>query len=160
MMRHRPLRLYSFIAVLLCLVSGLALAGLFDKSKKQSISQVKAEAKLSGFSSVLTGPAKKDFRFNALKLWLNNEGDWIIEGQVRHIGLQCASYEIGVRFGAGDPGCTNVEWLMEPLYVTNKRQCNNSVVQHTGGEQGSFIKQDFARVSCAERFIRCRGVCN
>ena len=99
-------------------------------------------------------------RFGDLQAWLNADGDWLIEGKVRHNGLQCATYEVGIRFGAGDPGCTNVQWLMNTEYVTQIEQCNNSTVQHSGGAREHFIKNDYVRVSCAERFIRCRGNCN
>lgn len=154
------LRSISLVSILLCLISGVSYAVLFDKSKKQTISQARAEARESGFATLGAGPQRKNFRFADVSLWLNNDGDWQIEGKIPHRGLQCATYELGVRFGAGDPGCTNVEWLMEEQYVTTQQQCNNSVVQHTGGDLGSFIKTDYARVSCAERYIRCRGVCN
>jgi hypothetical protein len=161
-MHTKPARI-PLVVLALCIilaVTGLASAGLLDKSKNQTIRHNRAEARISGITSVLTGPERKDFRFGDMTAWLNSDGDFLVKGKVRHSGLQCATYEVGIRFGAGDPGCTNVHWLMDTDYVTQIQQCNNSTVQHTGGESGYFIKNDYKQVSCAERFIRCRGNCN
>jgi hypothetical protein len=144
-------------------VSGLVYADLFGggKSSTQKVSRAMSPAKSDAMSALSTGGGvrKINFRFGNMKAWLNSDGDWNIHGRVNHTGLLCATYEVGLRFGAGDPGCTNVKWLSEVSYVTNQRQCNSATTTHTGGDFGSYIKADFDKVTCAERVIRCNGKC-
>jgi hypothetical protein len=64
---------------------------------------------------------------------------------------------VGVRFGAGKPGCSDVTWLTDVIYVTEQTQCNNASQQHTGGDINFSLGKDFVRVTCAERVISCRG---
>jgi hypothetical protein len=109
-------------------------------------------------------PERLDFTFGDVKAgeftaWLRNKGGWYLEGWVRHTGLRCATYRVGVRFGAGKPACSDVSWLTDVIYVTEQTQCNNASKQHTGGDINFSLGKDFARVTCAERVISCRGSC-
>ncbi len=144
------------------LISRAVYADLFGggKSSTQKVSKAMSPAKSDTLAILSKGaPRKVNFNFGRMKAWLNSDGDWNIQGRVKHTGLLCATYEVGMRFGAGDPGCARVEWLSEVMYVTSQRQCNSAVSQHVGGDYGSFIKADFDRVTCAERIIRCNGGC-
>jgi hypothetical protein len=154
MMRYTGLLLVVVIGF-----SSTCYAELFGKSNTEKISTAKAPARADGLSSLGGGKQRINFRFGQISAWLNTDGDWTIEGQIHHSSLRCAHYELGLRFGAGNPGCTNVEWLMETEYVTNQRQCNSATVSHTGGLSSHYIGKDFHRITCAERSIRCRGKC-
>ncbi len=60
-----------------------------------------------------------DFRVDDSHAWINDDGDFQVSGWIKHTGLRCATYSMGVRFGVGAPGCLNVEWITEPLFVTS-----------------------------------------
>jgi hypothetical protein len=100
-----------------------------------------------------------DFRVNESTAWLNADGDFHLHGWVRHRSLLCATYKMGVRFGIGAPGCLNVEWISEPFYVTSQFQCNGARVEHDGGGGAPEIGAQIAKVTCAERVVRCSGSC-
>lgn len=105
------------------------------------------------------GPERLDFLFGDFRGWLDSTGTWNVTGDVTHRGLLCATYEVGVRFGAGAPGCNDVAWLAPVRYVTAERQCNNATLRHSGGDQQPELTRDFKRITCAERVIRCTGNC-
>lgn len=96
-----------------------------------------------------------DFGRNRGKGWLARKGELYVETWVQHRGLLCAKYEVGVRFGHGDPGCANVQWLAPAKYVTSRTQCNNAIVQHIGVDTEYVLRADFEQVTCAQRMIRC-----
>jgi len=100
-----------------------------------------------------------DFRASESTAWLNAEGDFHLHGWVQHRSLVCATYRMGIRFGVGAPACLNVEWISDPVFVTSQIQCNNARVEHTGGGAAPEIGAQIARVSCAERVVRCSGSC-
>jgi hypothetical protein len=104
-------------------------------------------------------PAKIDFDFGDFKMWARKKGGWQIEGWLHHRGLLCGTYYVAVRFGIGDPACNNVKWLDEPRYVSQRTQCNNASVLHSGGDLEFPHAAQFADVTCAERIIRCTGNC-
>jgi len=133
-----------------------------------------AEQQLETDESGITAPSRRtysldanpqinrldfDFRASESTAWLNIGGDFHLHGWVRHRSLLCATYQMGVRFGIGAPGCLNVEWISEPLYVTSQYQCNNSRVEHDGGDTAPEIGAQIAKITCAERVIRCSGSC-
>jgi len=103
---------------------------------------------------------RKDFRFGNFTGWLNRKGEWQIAGPVRHNGLLCGTYEVGMRFGVGKPDCTDVQWASEVRYVTSHSQCNGAEMQHSGSEiDGALTEEQFDAISCAERVVRCGGNC-
>lgn len=102
---------------------------------------------------------RKDFRFFGFSAWLKRGGEWHIEGPVRHNGLLCGTYEVGMRFGIGKPDCTNVEWITDTRYATSQYQCNNAEMIHTGTEIDESMSGRFDEISCAERVINCSGNC-
>lgn len=104
-------------------------------------------------------PERLDFDFGDFKGWLRYKGGWNLEGTVHHRGLRCGTYRAGLRFGAGNPGCENVQWLTEVFYATDQRQCNNASMWHSGGDINLDLRKDFGRITCAERIISCSGFC-
>jgi hypothetical protein len=100
-----------------------------------------------------------DFRTGESSAWLNRNGDFHVHGWIRHGSLLCATYSMGIRFGVGAPGCLNVEWISEPVYVTSQYQCNSARLEHDGGESLPAIGAQIAKISCAQEIIRCIGSC-
>ena len=100
-----------------------------------------------------------DFPDSESTAWLNAGGDFHLHGWVRNRSLLCATYRMGVRFGIGAPGCLNVEWISDPIFVTSQFQCNSARVEHEGGDTAPEIGARIGKVSCAERVIRCSGSC-
>ncbi len=104
-------------------------------------------------------PARLDFFFGDIRAWLLQDGNWHIEGNIRHLGALCAKYELGIQFGIGSPGCSNVQWLGSPVYVTRRTHCNNAVLEHSGGDLDYAAADAFDQINCAQRLIRCSGNC-
>jgi len=102
---------------------------------------------------------RKNFRFGEFTGWLKRDGTWHIEGPVRHNGLLCGTYEVGMRFGVGERECTNVQWISEVTFVTSQSQCNDAERPHSGTDIDESLKGQFDGVTCAERVIRCTGTC-
>ena len=104
---------------------------------------------------------RKDFDFgrNVGKAWLAERGELRIETWIQHRGLLCATYEVGIRFGRGEPACTDVDWLAPVHWLTSRRQCNNAAVQHTGVDTDEHMVAVFDQVTCAQRVVRCTGNC-
>lgn len=100
-----------------------------------------------------------DFRAGESTAWLTGDGNFHLHGWIRHRGLLCATYTMGVRFGIGAPGCLNVDWISDPVYVTSQYQCNGARVEHDGGDSMPDVGAQIAKVTCAERVIRCKGSC-
>jgi hypothetical protein len=102
---------------------------------------------------------RKNFRFGQFTGWLKRDGTWHIEGPVKHKGLLCGTYEVGMRFGVGERECTNVQWISEVTFVTSQNQCNDAERPHSGTEIDESLSGQFDTISCAERVIRCTGTC-
>jgi len=126
---------------------------------KTTYSRTQAQARPVGNVSVVVRPSQINFNFGAGQASLTPKGEWTVEARVRHNGLLCADYSVGVRFGIGRPGCSNVAWLTDVTYVTNQRQCNNATVDHSGGDVQPQLADSFTQISCAERVTRCIGLC-
>jgi len=150
---HKTLTLSTLvIALLSAAISPQASAA---EQRSQAVAQY-PKVKLDGFEL-----QRKDFRFGFAGFtgWLKRGGEWHIEGPVRHNGLFCGTYEIGMRFGIGKPECTDVQWVSGIRYVTSQNQCNNAEMPHSGSEMDEFLTSQFDAISCAERVIRCTGTC-
>jgi hypothetical protein len=102
---------------------------------------------------------RKDFRFGSYTGWLKREGEWHVEGPIRHRGRLCGTYELGMRFGVGSPDCTDVKWVSEPRFVTSQSQCNDAEMLHSGTEIDAALAKRFDAITCAERVVRCSGNC-
>jgi hypothetical protein len=106
-------------------------------------------------------PERLDFDFRAgdSHAWINHDGDFQVSGWIKHTGLLCATYRMGVRFGVGSPGCLNVVWITEPRFVTSEVQCNDARVEHIGGDTDPGFGKRLATITCGERVVRCTGNC-
>ncbi len=100
-----------------------------------------------------------DFRTGESTAWLIGNGDFHLHGWIKHRGLLCATYRMGMRFGVGAPGCLNVEWMTDPVYVTSQYQCNSARVEHDGGDTLPETGELIGKITCAERIVRCSGSC-
>ncbi len=98
-----------------------------------------------------------EFSDGDFKGWVRRDGEIFIESEVAHSGLFCAEYQVGVRIGAGSPGCANVRWLSEVVYATRRTQCNNSGLRHSGGATDASLTGAFDKITCVERVVRCSG---
>ena len=103
--------------------------------------------------------ARLDFSFGNVRAWLLQDGNWRIQGDIQHRSIFCGQYELGIQFGIGNPGCSNVEWIGSPAYVTNRTHCNNAMRFHSGGDINYAAAEAFDRINCAQRLIRCSGNC-
>ena len=113
--------------------------------------------------SVSTPPAINrldfDFRVEETRAWVNEAGDFQVSGWIKHNGLLCGTYRMGLRFGIGAPGCLNVNWVTDPYFVTTEFQCNGARVQHAGGDTAPDVGAQVGKITCAERVITCSGNC-
>jgi hypothetical protein len=103
--------------------------------------------------------ARIDFRTFDFSGYLLGDGTWQLSSPVTHRGLICGTYEVGVRFGVGHPGCTDVAWLSEPMFIGSRSQCNASTVDHVGGETTPRLGSQLPSITCVERVLRCAGNC-
>jgi hypothetical protein len=152
---HRNSRTLALAAL------GLTMTALAAMSPAALASENRAQAPATLPSVQVQGfeLQRKDFRFGQFSGWLKRDGTWHIEGPVRHNGLLCGTYEVGVRFGMGEQGCTNVQWISDVSYVTSNEQCNNAERPHSGTEIDDALAGQFDAITCAERVIRCTGTC-
>jgi hypothetical protein len=148
-MRSPSLRLLAVVFVL------LALPATAEDDVRRLSSEPRRSQAVGGAHAL----ARMDFRFGDINAWLLEDGTWHIEGMVQHRGALCADYRLGLRFGRGSPGCANVEWLTEDSYGSFEIQCNNALVRHFGGGEDPVAAQNFARITCGQRLIRCDGNC-
>lgn len=100
-----------------------------------------------------------DFNFPAGEVSLKSNGEWNISGWIRHAGVVCGWYSVGVQFGIGAPECINVDWQNSPQFSVPKRQCNNAIVKHQVIEKSAELKNIFEKITCARRIVRCKGNC-
>ena len=106
--------------------------------------------------------ARKEFNFGRSigRGWLAPAGELQLDSWVQHRGLLCATYETGIRFGAGENGCADAQWLAPAHWLTSHRQCNNALVHHLGTDTDPDMIAAFDRVTCAQRLVRCSGNCS
>lgn len=100
---------------------------------------------------------KLDFKFSGASAWLNKDGDWHINGKVKHNRIRCANYQLGIKFGTGKSGCNNVVWTTDYQYGTNVKQCNSAFLGHIGGGTFYDLANNISTISCAKIDIRCYG---
>ena len=122
---------------------------------------VSAPAQITYSLDARPKPQRLDFDFRAgdSHAWINQDGDFQVNGWIQHTGLLCATYRMGLRFGVGSPGCLNVEWITEPRFVTTNVQCNDARIEHIGGDADPGLGKRLAGITCGERVIRCTGSC-
>ena len=150
-----------FVAVLIMVTLIAGRLGAAEQELESDESGISAQARPTYSLDAKPHINRLDFDFRAgdSTAWLNADGDFLLHGWVPHRGLLCATYRMGVRFGIGAPGCLNVEWISDPVYVTSQFQCNGARAEHTGGDNVPGIGGQIAAITCAERVIRCSGTC-
>jgi hypothetical protein len=153
------MRQFQPVTAVIALFAALMFFATAESAAQSTVNRTTAPARAIGSASVVLKPQQLDFNFGGTQASLGPKGDWSIKGLVAHRGLLCGDYSIGVRFGVGSPECSNVVWLTDVSYVTSQRQCNNASVQHSGGDLQPQLIEPFRRITCAERVIRCTGVC-
>lgn len=145
------------VLLVCCLVSPASLLASSPDGAK-----VRSETSLARRSS-LNLPheiPRLSFKFGEITAFVDEQGLASIEGPVKHTRFRCATYQLGLQLGEGKPGCTNVQWITEPVYFTSHKQCNSAVLIHSHAMKVVQFQQVFPTVSCARRLIRCTGVCN
>lgn len=125
----------------------------------EEVRKLATEARRTSDIGAVQAPARLDFFYGDVRAWLLQDGNWHIEGRVSHYGALCARYELGIQFGVGSPGCSNVKWIGAPVYVTMRTHCNNASLSHTGGDIDYSAAEAFDQINCAQRLIRCSGTC-
>lgn len=95
-----------------------------------------------------------------LKAWLRDNGDWHLEGWIKHNRFRCGSYRLGLRFGKGNFSCANVNWMTETQFIGKKTQCNQSQMHHSGYNTSPSISSLTHEITCAQLVIQCSGTCN
>ena len=154
----------AFPALCLAVFVGIAIgvpAAIAQNDEDPAIRRAKAPAvpAIAVTKDNKTDRLEFNFGRNRGEAWLARTGELYVDTWVQHHGLLCSTYEVGVRFGHGEPGCTGVRWLAPAKYVTSLRQCNNAVVEHSGTDTDVVLAPQFSEVTCAERMIRCVSGC-
>ena len=149
----------GFALIIGLLFSHGVYAASFEISRDDTVSRMTAVAQKSSELVLPGDPASVGFVFGDTKAAVRADGYVSIEGWVTHRGLLCADYQLGVRLGQGNPGCDDVKWLTDAMYVTNNKQCNNARFRHNGADNNPAVKKAYPRVTCAERLIKCSGMC-
>ena len=142
------------------LIVGLLMGCIWGNANAGELKNLTAVAKKPAFV-LPKDPKQLDFLFDKasdLKAWLRENGDFLVEGYIRHNHFRCGTYQLGIQFGTGD-GCVNVEWLAEPVYISRHRQCNQAVLHHDGSGNVPEAAAKFSEVTCAQLSIKCDGVC-
>ena len=103
--------------------------------------------------------SQKSFQGNEVEGWFQQTGDWYIKGVVAHHRLRCATYQLGIQLGKGNPSCLNVEWLTAVNYGTMQEQCNSASVQHVGGGNLPELRKVLDQATCVQISIKCSGAC-
>ena len=135
------------------LLAGVAIADN-TKIKKDSVYAQKSTDWSSGGTK-----QQLDFKFGAAKASLRQDGVIQFEGTVSHMGLRCATYSAGIQFGKGNPRCTDVEWITEPVYLTSQKHCNNAELVHTGADKDAKAAERFDDITCGQYLLKCVGTC-
>jgi hypothetical protein len=159
MLRRTTVIRLAAVALLITLIAGKAWAAQQQLDSDESGLSAPARPTYSLDAKPRINRLDFDFRAGESTAWLNADGDFHLRGWVPHRGLLCATYRMGVRFGIGAPGCLNVEWISDPDYVTSQFQCNGARMEHDGGGGAPDIGAQIAKITCAERVIRCSGSC-
>lgn len=149
---YRSLRCVAGFGVVWAVSTSLAAQPVLDRQL--------AEAKPFHDSPPPAQPSRWDFDFGGGRALLREDGTWQVEEEISHGGLRCGQYRLGVRFGVGKPGCLDVNWLGEPMYATSQKHCNNAVRPHRGSGFDALLGDAFEGITCAERVIRCTGLCS
>lgn len=148
-------------AVMLACLLGPASARAVEQPLEPGEVGITAPSRLTYSLDAVPKVNRLDFDFHAGEstAWILDNGDFHFHGWIPHSGLLCATYRVGLRFGEGAPGCLNVKWITEPIFVTSQYQCNGARMEHDGGDTVPEVGALVTRITCAERVVRCSGSC-
>ncbi len=125
-----------------------------------TLQQEIAEAGVARESFLERKPGAREFRFRGGKAVLRADGTWRHEALIRHSGLRCGTYRLGIRFGTGRPGCLDVTWVSAVALAAPLKHCNNAERLHFGEGYQPRLEQRFEAINCAEQSAQCEGRCN
>lgn len=103
--------------------------------------------------------SRSTFQQQGIQGWVDETAAWQVSGWVNHGRLRCATYEMGIQLGRGNPDCSAVEWLTDVEYVTRLRHCNSAKRLHTGDGRFSGMPNRLEGASCVRAVVRCEGAC-
>lgn len=149
-------KLHQYLFFLIIFSSILSAQLYADEAVEKKYSAV---ARKSVDFGVGAEPQKTEFKFDSASAWLRENGAYHVEAEIKHGSLLCGTYEVGVRFGIGQPACTNVSWLSSTQFVSKRKQCNHAWMAHQGSGTDTELVGDVDLVTCAQLVIRCTGKC-
>ena len=149
-------RLHQYLFVGLIFLTTISAQLYADEAVEKKYSAV---ARKSVDFGVGAEPQKTEFKFDSASAWLRENGTFHVEAEIKHGSLLCGTYEVGVRFGIGQPACTNVSWLSSTQFVSQRKQCNHAWMAHQGSGTDTELVGDVDLVTCAQLVIRCTGKC-
>jgi len=157
-------KMYTFIRFQNYLVSSLiifcvASSCAFAEEDQSVVKKYSAVAKKAVDFGVGAQTPKIEFKFDNGTAWLRENGTFQVDVEIKHGSLLCGTYEVGMRFGIGNPACTNVSWLSETKYVTKRKQCNHAWMGHQGSGTDPEVVGDFELLTCAQLVVKCTGKC-
>lgn len=119
-----------------------------------------AELPLSAATPTLGGGSMtRTFRGSWASGEVDTTGAWQFRSEVQHGRLRCATYEVGMQLGRGNPQCADARWVTGVEYGTRVRQCNSATRIHNGSGRFSSTGNRFAEANCVRVVLRCQGTC-
>jgi hypothetical protein len=146
----------------LALVLLLPLAGCATQEPTASAPDAGAQIRPMLVQPLPPAPApgvERGFSAQDTRGWIWESGAWGIRAEVSHPGLRCATYEVGIQVGRGDPACTAVSWLGEVDYATRLTHCNGAQRIHAGEGKLALDTKAIATANCVRVLTRCSGGC-
>ncbi len=118
------------------------------------------EIPLAAFSgSKVDADSSRGFSRGDTQGTIRGNGSWELRRPVTHTRLRCATYETGIQLGRGTPACSQVEWLTDVTYGSNRKHCNNATLIHNGNGRFENPDNTFERANCVRVVTRCTGPC-
>jgi hypothetical protein len=105
------------------------------------------------------GAESRVFAGNLAQGSLSASGRWQARAEIGHARLRCASYGLGIRFGAGNADCSQVDWTTSTDWAADRRQCNSATLIHRSDGRLDLPPEELRALSCVRIAIRCRGAC-
>ena len=149
--------MFRLLAKTVCFVMLLLLSpmGVAEETIKSELAPLSASDKPL-FSEQTSSIS---FEFSGGSITIRRDGTWEAESQIHHQGLRCGKYQLGFRLGEGDALCSEVNWLVQAYYLKPIQHCNNATRLHGGDGFIPEYQKNFNKLNCAERLIKCEGLC-
>lgn len=153
---NTSMNIKSLLTAILCLLVLFTTVAFAEEPVERKYSAVGRQSVDFGVGAE---KQKIEFKFDSASAWLRENGTFHVEAEVKHESLLCGTYEVGVRFGIGKPGCTNVSWLSKTQFVSKRKQCNHAWMSHQGSGTDVDLIGDVDLVTCGQLVVRCNGKC-